>query len=68
MLKYAFLGGILMLSGCASKPYVCTDGPVTYYADHPTALVITEDLVVVGDCELREQWTSNQETNTHQDR
>ena len=43
---------LVFLTGCASTPkYKCTAGDEVYYADHYTAIVMTEEVVLIGDCE-----------------
>lgn len=51
-MRLLFLACILAVCGCANKPaYKCTAGDEFYYADHYTAIVITEEVVLIGECE-----------------
>ena len=50
------LVGILLVAGCAGTPqddyaYRCTDGDTVYYANHHSAIIVTDERVVLGDCE-----------------
>lgn len=49
MKKIAFLL-LLALSGCASHKYTCTAGEEIYYAEDYSAIVVTEEKVLVGAC------------------
>ena len=42
---------VVFLAGCASTPkYMCTAGDEVYYAEHYSAIVMTEEVVLIGDC------------------
>ena len=47
---------VLLVAGCAgpkidtNRAYVCTAGDVTYYADHFSAIIISDDEVIAGEC------------------
>lgn len=60
---------VLLVTGCAgpkidtNRAYVCTAGDVTYYADHESAFIMTEDKVIIGDCKLNDQLLISDLTN-----
>lgn len=55
MLKILFGIFILTVASCASQPtYVCTSDDKTYYADNYSAIVVTEDKILLGDCKAIE--------------
>lgn len=46
---------VALAAGCSTNPpptpkYKCTAGDQVYYADHFTAIVITDEVVLLGDC------------------
>ena len=48
---------VALLAGCANTPkYYCEAGENSYYADHYSAFIMTDDKVIIGDCKP----TSNQ--------